>query len=154
MDDATRTTPTEDITAGTPTPPTSYPVNGRSTKSAGVLMKEITEGLSTLMRKEIELAKLEVGASVSEKAKGAAIVAVAGVFGFFALIFILLAVRDGIAEFLATWAADLLTALLLLILGAIAVTVARKKLRGPISANMTKKSIKDDLEWAKSLGRD
>ena len=33
----------------------TYPGDGRSVKSAGQLMKEVTEDLSTLIRKEIEL---------------------------------------------------------------------------------------------------
>ncbi len=122
-------------------------------KSAGALMKEVTEGLSTLVRKEVELAKQEVGSAVATKAKGLVIVAVAGVFAFFALIFLLLALRDGLDNLVWTWVADLLTALILLVIGGIAVAIARKKLRAPISADRTKQTIKEDLEWAKSLGR-
>ncbi|MFN2389070.1 MAG: phage holin family protein [Actinomycetota bacterium] len=122
-------------------------------KSAGTLMKEVTEGLSTLVRKEIELAKQEIGDAVASKAKGAAIVAVAGVFAFFALIFLLLALRDGLNEFFWAWVADLLTAGILLALGAVAILVARKMLSVPISAERTKQTIKEDVEWAKTLGR-
>ena len=57
----------------------TYTGNGRSGKSAGQLMKEVTEDLSTLIRKEIELAKQEVGESISTKVKGAAIFAIVGV---------------------------------------------------------------------------
>ena len=133
---------------------TSYSDNGRaSEKSAGQLMKEVTEDLSTLFRKEIELAKQEVGNSVAEKAKGAAIVAIAGVLGFFALIFLLLAIRDGFATFLWTWLADLATAGVLLLLGALGVLFAKKKLTTPISTEMTKQTIKEDVELVKTLGR-
>jgi len=122
-------------------------------KSAGQLMKEITEDLSTLFRKEIDLAKQEVGGQVKEKATGAAIIAIAGVFGLLALMFVLLAVRDGFDTFLWTWVADLLTAVVLLIVGAIAALVARKKLARPISADLTKQTVKEDIEWAKSIGK-
>ncbi|MDQ3940541.1 MAG: phage holin family protein [Actinomycetota bacterium] len=133
---------------------TSYRENGYSSqKSAGQLMKEVTEDLSTLFRKEIELAKQEVGQSISEKVKGAVIVAVAGVLGFFALIFLLLAIRDGFATILATWLADIATAGVLLLLGGIGVLFARKKLTTPISTEMTKQTIKDDVELVKTLGR-
>ena len=48
-----------------------YRENGRTEgRSAGQLMKEITEDISTLIRKEIELAKQELGTSVATKAKG------------------------------------------------------------------------------------
>jgi uncharacterized membrane protein YqjE len=124
-----------------------------SEKSAGQLMKEVTEDLSTLFRKEIELAKQEVGQAVAEKVKGAVIIAIAGTLAFFALIFVLLAIRDGFDNLLWTWLADLATAGVLLIIGALGALVAKKKLTKPISTEMTKKTIKDDVEMMKSLGR-
>ena len=133
--------------------------DGNQVKSAGTLMKEVTEDLSTLVRKEMELAKQELGRSISEKVKGGAIIAVAGVFALFALIFLLVALRDGInelfwrAEAPWAWAADLITAAILLVIGAVAGLVAKKKLATPISTEMTKKTIKEDVEWAKTLGR-
>jgi hypothetical protein len=122
-------------------------------KSAGQLMKEVTEDLSTLFRKEIELAKAEVVGGLTEKLKGIVIVAVAGVFGLFALIFMLLAIRDGFDNFLWTWLADLATGGVLILFGIIAVLVARKKLATPINPELTKKTLKEDVEFAKSLGR-
>jgi len=134
-----------DIDTGT------YGTNGQ--KSAGQLMKEVTVDLSTLIRKEIELAKQELGESISAKVKGAVLIAIAGVMGFFALIFALLAVRDGIAVALPEWAADLITMGVLLLVGLAGVLVAKKKLATPVSAEMTKQSIKEDVEWAKTLGK-
>jgi len=124
-----------------------------SEKSAGQLMKEVTEDLSTLFRKEIELARQEIGQSLAEKVKGAVIIAIAATLGFFALIFLLLAIRDGIDTFLWTWLADLATAVMLLVLGAIGAMLAKKKLTKPISTEKTKQTIKEDVEMMKSLGR-
>ncbi len=133
---------------------TTFEANGYvSEKSAGQLMKEVTEDLSTLFRKEIELAKQEIGQSVAEKVKGAVIIAIAGTLAFFALIFILLAIRDGFDNFLWTWLADLATAVVLLVIGAVAALFAKNKLTKPISADKTKQTIKDDVEMMKSLGR-
>lgn len=131
-----------------------YKGNGAGAdKSAGQLMKEVTEDLSTLIRKEVELAKQEVGQSIATKVKGLVVIAIAAVIGFFALIFALLAIRDGFATFLWTWAADLATTGVLLFLAAIAGLVAKKKLTAPVSAEMTKQSLKDDAEMVKSLGK-
>ena len=124
-----------------------------SEKSAGQLMKEVTEDLSTLFRKEIELAKQEIGQSVAEKVKGAVIIAIAGTIAFFALIFLLLAIRDGFDTFLWTWLADLATAVVLLVLAGLAGLLAKNKLTKPISADKTKQTIKDDVQMMKSLGR-
>lgn len=120
-------------------------------KSAGQLMKEVTEDLSTLVRKEIELAKQELGAAVAAKAKGALALAIVAVLGFFALIFVLLAVRDGLDNFLWTWIADLVTAALLLALGAGGAAFAKRKLATPISAEMTQRSLKEDVDLARSV---
>lgn len=123
------------------------------TKSAGQLVKEVTEDMSTLVRKEIQLAKREVGESVAAKVKGAAIFAVVGVLAFFALIFVLLAVRDGFDTFIPTWAADLATAGVLLLVGVIAGMIAKKKLATPVTADLTKQNLKEDAELVKSLGK-
>ncbi|MDQ3662644.1 MAG: phage holin family protein [Actinomycetota bacterium] len=120
-------------------------------RSVGQLMREITEDISTLFRKEIELAKQEVGESIAVKAKGAVIIAIAGLFGLLALMFVLLALRDGFDTFLWTWVADLATALVLLVCGGIGALVAKKKLQAPFKTELTKKTIKDDVELAKSL---
>lgn len=126
---------------------------GGGSKSAGRLMKEISEDFSTLFRKEIELAKQELGQQLGEKAKGAAIIAVAAVLGFFALIFLLLAIRDGFDNFLWTWLADIATAGVLLVLGVLGALLARRKLATPVNPELTKKTIKDDVEWAKNLNK-
>jgi len=122
-------------------------------KSAGQLMKEISEDFSTLFRKEVELVKQELGQSISTKVKGAVIVAIGATMAFFALIFMLIAIRDGFDNFLWTWLADLATAGVLLLIGLIAVLIAKRKLSAPISTELTKKTIKEDVEWAKTLGK-
>ncbi len=122
-------------------------------KSAGQLMKEVTEDLSTLIRKEVELAKQELGASVSTKVKGAVAIAIAAIFGLFALVFLLLSARDGLDVALPTWLADLVTAAILILLGAITAAVAWRKLAAPISTRLTQQTLREDVEWAKTLGR-
>ena len=128
--------------------------NGRGgPKSAGQLMKEISEDFSRLFRKEIELVKQELGQSVAAKVKGVVIIAIAGTMAFFALIFMLLAIRDGFDNILWTWVADLATAGVLLLIGGLGALIAKRKLQTPISTELTKKTIKEDVEWAKTLGK-
>ena len=132
--------------------------NGHSEKSAGQLMKEVTEDLSTLIRKEVELAKQEVGESIAAKVKGAAIIGIAAFIGMFALMFGLFAIRDGAADGIWTWgswmwAADLVAMGILLVIGLLAALVAKKKLTAPFNTELTKKTIKEDVEWAKTLGK-
>ena len=128
--------------------------NGQAgTKSAGQLMKEVTEDLSTLIRKEVELAKQELGSQVAEKVKGGVVLAIVGTLAFFALIFLLFAIRDGLDTFLWTWVADIVTAVILLGIGGLAALYAKKKLATPIKPELTKQTIKEDVEWAKTLGK-
>lgn len=122
-------------------------------KSAGALMKEVTEDISTLVRKEIELAKQELGKSVAAKVKGAVTLGIVAFLGLFSLLFFLLAIRDALDLLLVTWAADLATAGILLLIAAAAGLFAKRKLSTPISAEMTKQTIKEDVEFAKSIGR-
>ena len=67
--------------------------------------------------------------------------------------FLLLAIRDGFDAFLWTWLADIITAVILLAIGGIAAMIAKKKLNTPINPELTKQTIKDDVEWAKTVGR-
>ncbi len=137
-----------------PTTEDIYRGDGRGAKkSAGQLVAEIQKDFSTLFRKEIDLAKTEIKDEVTKKVTGAVLFAVVGVFGFFCLIFLLLALRDGLSEFLPEWGADLITVGVLAIIGAIVALVAKKKLATPIKADLTKQTVKEDIAWAKTLGR-
>src|SRR2546423_843503 len=110
----------------------------RDNKSAGQLMKEVSEDLSTLVRKEIELAKQELGAAVVAKVKGAVVGAVVAFMAFFALIFLLLAVRDAFDLILPAWLADIVTAAILLVVAGAGGLIAKRLLTGPIKADLTK----------------
>jgi Putative Actinobacterial Holin-X, holin superfamily III len=59
----------------------------------GQAIQEVSERAQILVREEIELAKAEVTAKLSQLAKGAAVGAIAGVFALFALFLLL----DGFA---------------------------------------------------------
>jgi uncharacterized membrane protein YgcG len=62
--------------------------NGKPDNLAGALT-EVSERMATLVREEIELAKVEVSQKVSSIVKGAAAVAAGAVFGVFAVVFAL-----------------------------------------------------------------
>ena len=130
-----------------------YSGNGATDKSAGQLVKEVTEDISTLVRKEIELAKQELGQSVATKLKGAAIFGIVAALGFFMLIFLLLAIRDGFTELWAPWISDLATVGVLVLIAVVCVLVAKKMISTPISTELTKKNLKEDVDLMKSLGR-
>ncbi|HEX9228405.1 MAG TPA: phage holin family protein [Arthrobacter sp.] len=61
------------------------------TASLGDLLGDVTRDMSTLMRQEVELAKVELKQSATRAGKGAGMLAGAGVAGHFVLLFLSLA---------------------------------------------------------------
>jgi uncharacterized membrane protein YqjE len=77
----------------TPPDPASYKAppgpESQSSQNIARTMTEVSERAQVLVREEIELAKAEVSERVGRLARGAIVGLVAGVFVFFALVFIL-----------------------------------------------------------------
>lgn len=93
----------------------------------GQLVASASHDVSTLMRKEIELAKLEVSTGIKHAGKGAGMFAGAAFFGLFGLGFLLTAAAWGlVAAGLPTWLAFLIVAVLLFIGAAILALVGKK----------------------------
>ena len=65
------------------------PPDGEQPQNIATTVTEVSERVSVLVREEIELAKAEVTEKVGRLARGAIVGLVAGVFVFFALVFIL-----------------------------------------------------------------
>jgi uncharacterized membrane protein YqjE len=121
----------------------------------GELLKELGDEISTLVRQEIALAKVEI----AEKTKPA--VASAGMFGgtallglgaFGALTAFLIAL---IALWVPVWAAALIVTVAY---GAVAFVLAqtgKKKLHeaAPLVPEQTAQTVKEDIEWAKTRAK-
>jgi len=110
---------------GTPTTETGRPdVEGTS---VGALMGEVAKDLSTLMRQELELAKVEVKAEATKAATGAGLFGAAGFAGYMVLLFLSFALWWALANVMdASWAA-LIVAVLWGVIGAVAYVLGRKK---------------------------
>jgi uncharacterized membrane protein YqjE len=121
----------------------------------GELLRELGDEISTLVRQEIALAKVEI----AEKTKPA--VASAGMFGgtallglgaFAALTTFLIA---ALALWVPVWAAALIVTVAY---GAIAFVLAqtgKKKLHeaAPLIPEQTAQTVKEDIEWAKTRAK-
>ena len=79
-----------------PASPTAPAPDARS--SVGEMFSDVAQDLSTLMRQEVELAKAEVRQSAVRAAKGAGMLAGAGVAGHMVLIFVSVAAWWGIGD--------------------------------------------------------
>lgn len=115
------------------------------------LVREIAGDTSTLVRKEVELAKQEILEAVGERAKVARSYMVAGVLGFLALMFAGHSVATALGTELPDWAGWAVVSGALLLAAGTLVMVARALHHPPpIELDMTKRTVKEDVEWAKT----
>jgi YihY family inner membrane protein len=121
-------------------------VNGASAP----LLRSIVADLSTLVTKQIELAKQELGEMVGTRAKAIGVFGAAAVLGLFVIGFLGMAGAEALALVLPRWAAMLIVGAVFALLAVIAVFVARSWLRSSASKpDLTTESLKEDVEWAK-----
>ncbi|HEX2041332.1 MAG TPA: phage holin family protein [Acidimicrobiales bacterium] len=116
----------------------------------GELLSEVTSQLQALMRKEIELAKVETKAQIDRGVKGAAAFAAAGVVGLLAAILLSFAAAWGLAAVMPTGLAFLIVAV---VFGAVAGVMAlqgKRKLAtfSPVPER-TVETVKEDVQAAK-----
>jgi uncharacterized membrane protein YqjE len=133
-------------------------MNGESNElrshSTGELVKQLSEQTTTLVRKEIELAKAELSEKGKVAGQGAGMFGGAAVVGLLALgvlTAMILALLDKAMDF---WVAALIVTVLY---GAIAAVLAmsgrdRVKQATP-PAEQTVETVKEDVQWAKSQAK-
>jgi hypothetical protein len=110
---------------GTPTTEAGRPdVEGTS---VGALIGEVTKDLSTLMRQELELAKVEMKAEAKKAGQGAGMFGAAGFAGFMTVLFLTIALWWALSHLVGhSWSA-LIVAILWGIVGAVAFMMGKKK---------------------------
>jgi uncharacterized membrane protein YqjE len=116
-----------------PTPPAVPPPEGpKDERKLGELVFDVTEGVSSLVREEIQLAKAEVSEKAGKIARGAVVGIAAGVFAFLALILVM----EGIAWLLneevfngKTWPGFFIEAAIFLLIAALAALFAYKAVK-------------------------
>ena len=95
--------------------------------SVGQLIGEVTKDLSTLMRQELELAKVEIKAEAKKAGQGAGMFGAAGFAGYMVALFLSIALMWALASAIPTGWAALIVAVLWGIVGAVAFVKGRKK---------------------------
>lgn len=123
---------------------------GSDPRPAAELLSEFGGQLSTLVRQEIELARVEMRREVVTTAKASGALVVAAVGGLFTLVFGSSAAAWGLAQVVATGWAFLTVALLWLVVASVASVAGVKKLRRVQGPTQTVESVKEDVAWAKS----
>jgi uncharacterized membrane protein YqjE len=123
--------------------------------STGELVKQLSEQTTTLVRKEIELARAELTAKGKVAGQGAGMfggAAVAGLLALGTLTVVILALLDKAMDL---WVAALVVTL---VYGAVAAVLAmrgrdRVKEGMPPAPEQTVETVKEDVQWAKSQAR-
>ncbi|MET8120211.1 phage holin family protein [Micromonospora sp. NPDC005189] len=90
----------------------SAPEKERTQASVGELLGDVTRDVSTLVRKEVELAKAELREEVSQAGKAGGMFGGAGVAGFLAVLFVSYAVWWGLSNTMDQGWAALIVAVL------------------------------------------
>lgn len=128
------------------TAPGAAPAGG----SVGELVREASEHLSTLVRGEIELAKLELASSVRRLGWGSAFFGAAVTLLFFSLIFPFIALAEGlVAVGLPRWGAYLVTWAVLLVLAGTATFVGVRVVRRIRRPERTLRAVRDTARLAR-----
>jgi MFS family permease len=135
--------------------PASTANGQRPEASFGELVKDATEQLSTLMRAEVELAKLEVVASVKRAGLGAAMFGAAGFVLLLSIPFLFVALAEGLVEIFGgwRWAAYLIVFGLFMIVAGLLVLIGIRlvrKIRKPERTINTVKELPQVLKHGES----
>ena len=98
------------------------------TSSLGDLLGDVTRDMSTLMRQEVELAKVELKQSATRAGKGAGMLAGAGVAGHFVLLFLSLALWWALGNVMGLGWSAVVVAVIWGIVAAVLAAMGRKEL--------------------------
>ena len=120
-------------------------------RSVPELVKDLSSQTSTLVRKEIELAKAELQDQAKSAGKGTGMLggaAVAGVLMLGALTATLIALLD---DTMATWVAALIATALWAVIALVLAKAGQKALqRATPPGRQTVETVKEDIQWAKN----
>ena len=140
---------------GGPTTSNTPGAGRQDDRTIAELLKDLSEQTSTLVRKEMELARAELTEKGKRAGIGAGMFGGAGLFGFFAFAALTACFVLALTEVVDPWLAALIVAA---VYGAIAAVLAlrgRDKIQEatPPAPEQTVETLKEDVEWAKTRTR-
>ena len=117
----------------------------------GELVKDLSQQTSTLVRKEIELARAELEQKGKVAGKGAGLLAGAAVAGLLALGALTAGLIALLDKAMATWVAALIVMVLWAVIAAVLAKAGQSALqRATPPAPQTVETVKEDIQWAKT----
>lgn len=121
----------------------------RSLSNVGEIFADISRDLSTLVRQEMELAKVEMRESASKAGKGVGMLGGAGVAGHFVLLFLSIALWWGLGNEIGRGWSGLVVALIWAVIAAVLAAMGRRELKqvkGIPQTTRTAREIPDALK--------
>ncbi|MFO7678564.1 MAG: phage holin family protein [Chloroflexota bacterium] len=117
-------------------------------RSLGDLFGDLSQKASTLVRQEVQLAKVEMKQKATEASVEVATITVGGFIANAALLAFTAALVLGLAEFMAPWLAALIVSLGLALVAGLLIAKGVKALRemDPVP-EQTVTTLKEDKEW-------
>lgn len=132
-------------------PPPSDALDPEDERPLGELFSDLTRSVQVLIRKEVELAKVELKEQTSRATKGATMLVVGGVGALFALLLLSFAAAWGLAEVIPTGFAFLIVGVVYLLVAVPLLLAGKKKLAevNPVPRQAVE-TLKQDAEVAKT----
>lgn len=122
--------------------------------STGELVKQLSNQLSTLIRRELDLAKAELTEKGKAAGVGAGMFGGAGVVALLALGTLTAAVILLLDKAMDAWVAALIVAAIYAAIAGALALMGRDRVReGMPPAEQTMETVKEDVQWAKSQAR-
>jgi uncharacterized membrane protein YqjE len=128
---------------------------GGHERSAGELVKQMSEQVSMLVRDELKLAQLEMTRKGKQAGAGAGLLGGSGLIALYAVGCLLACVIIALSGVLAAWLAALIVGAVLLLVAAVVALLGRGRLRKAVPP-MPKQaigSVKTDVEEIKERAR-
>ncbi len=139
-----------DVSNGAAGAGSSGPTPSRPRRPLGAVMASVVDGARTLVRKQVELARIEVTEAVSARAKGVGMMVGAEVVGLFALGFAGASGSAALDLVLPAWAAHLIVSAVFVAIAGGLVLAGRRAIRtAPTTPERTQETLKEDARWAK-----
>jgi hypothetical protein len=132
----------------------SKPVAPEEPGSLGEIISDISDGLSELFRKEVDLAKAEIRTEAGKAGKAAGMFGGAGVAAWLTAVMLSFALAFGLGNVMDLGWAALIVAVIWAIIAAVLFVVARGKAKevSPVP-RQTVDTLKEDAQWLKNPTR-
>jgi hypothetical protein len=122
----------------------------RPLRPLGAVIASAADAARTLVRKHVELAKIEMAAAASARAKGAGMMGAAALLALFALGFAAASGSAALDLVLPAWAAHLIVSVVFVVIAGALVLAGRRAMRtAPTAPERTQQTLKEDAQWAR-----